>query len=204
MPFGQARVDYTAYDSINCPQQKCLIHLMRDLNDEVLNNSFDEQLKQLVTAFGDLLKPAVETVDRYGLKKHFLRRHLKSVERFFRDLGRTDYQSEASLKCKERFERNRNTLFTFLSHDGAPWNNNNAEHAVKAFARLRDVIAGSSTEQGVEQDLTLLSVCQTCKYMGVDFLDFLRSGEKDVHAFAESRYRKKRASAHADVISHQK
>jgi hypothetical protein len=23
--------------------------------------------------------------------------------------------------------------------------------------------------------------------MGVDFLDFLRSGEKDVHAFAESR-----------------
>jgi hypothetical protein len=23
--------------------------------------------------------------------------------------------------------------------------------------------------------------------MGVDFLDFLRSGEKDIHAFAESR-----------------
>ena len=29
--------------------------------------------------------------------------------------------------------------------------------------------------------------CQTCKYMGVDFLDFLRSGEKDIHAFAETR-----------------
>jgi len=28
---------------------------------------------------------------------------------------------------------------------------------------------------------------QTCKYMGVDFLDFLRSGEKDLHAFAESQ-----------------
>jgi hypothetical protein len=28
--------------------------------------------------------------------------------------------------------------------------------------------------------------------MGVDFLDFLRSGEKDIHAFAESRYRRKR------------
>ena len=175
---------YTAYDSINCPQQKCLIHLMRDLNDEVLSNPFDEQLKQLISAFGDLLKPAIETVDRCGLKKHFLRKHLSSVERFFRELKQVDYQSEAALKCKERFERNRDTLFTFLNHDGVPWNNNNAEHAVKAFAGLRDVVAGSSTEKGTEEYLTLLSVCQTCKYMGVDFLDFLRSGEKDIHAYA--------------------
>jgi hypothetical protein len=28
--------------------------------------------------------------------------------------------------------------------------------------------------------------------MGVDFLDFLRSGDKDVHAFAESRAGRKR------------
>ncbi len=27
---------YAAYDSVPCPQQKCLIHLMRDLNDEML------------------------------------------------------------------------------------------------------------------------------------------------------------------------
>ena len=39
----------------------------------------------------------------------------------------------------------------------------------------------------------LLSVCQTCKYGGVDFLDFLRSGEKDVHAFAEKHRRRKPA-----------
>ena len=35
--------------------------------------------------------------------------------------------------------------------------------------------------------LSLLSVCQTYNYMGVDFLGFLRSGEKDIHGFAESR-----------------
>jgi hypothetical protein len=39
-----------------------------------------------------------------------------------------------------------------------------------------------------------MSVCQTCKYMGVDFLDFLRSGEKDIHAFAESRRRRRHRS----------
>jgi hypothetical protein len=67
-----------------------------------------------------------------------------------------------------------------------PWNNNNAENAIKAFARLRDVIAGSSTEKGTDEYLTLLSIYQTCKYSGLDFLDFLRSGEKDINRFMES------------------
>src|SRR6266567_7652461 len=97
-----------------------------------------------------------------------------------------------AISYKKRFEKNRDKLFTFLSYDGVPWNNNNAEHAIKAFARLRDVIAGSSTEKGIEEYLTLLSVCQTCKYMGVDFLDFLRSGEKNIHALAESRRGRRR------------
>jgi hypothetical protein len=178
---------YTAYDSIDCPQQRCLIHLMRDLNDEVLNNPFDIGLKQVITAFAEILKAVVDTVDRYGLKKHFLKKHLTAVDRFYSELGKADYHSDAATKCKERFERNRDKLFTFLSRDGVPWHNNNAEHAIKAFARLRDIIAGASTEKGLEEYLTLLSICETCRYMGLDFLDFLRSGEKDIHAFAESR-----------------
>ena len=183
---------YTAYDSFECPQQKCLIHLMRDLNDEVLDRPFDEELKRIVIGFAEILKLMVETVDRYGLKKHFLRRHLKSVDRFYRQIGNADFQSEAAIKCKERFEKNRDKLFTFLEYDGVPWNNNNAEHAIKAFAALRDVVEGSWTPKAVREYLILLSVCQTCKYMGVDFLDFLRSGEKDIHAFAESRRGRRR------------
>ena len=29
---------YPGYDSIPCPQQKCLIHLMRDLNEDLFKN----------------------------------------------------------------------------------------------------------------------------------------------------------------------
>jgi predicted RecB family nuclease len=190
---------YTAYDSFECPQQKCLIHLMRDLNDEVLDRPFDEELKRIVIGFAEILKLMVETVDRYGLKKHFLRRHLKSVDRFYRQIGNADFQSEAAIKCKERFEKNRDKLFTFLEYDGVPWNNNNAEHAIKAFAALRDVVQGSWTPKAVREHLILLSVCQTCKYMGVDFLDFLRSGEKDIHAFAESRRGRRRRTQASQV-----
>jgi hypothetical protein len=74
-----------------------------------------------------------------------------------------------------------------LTYDGIPWNNNNAEHAIKAFARLRRLIEGMTSQKGIEADLILLSVCQTCKSSGVDFLNFLRSGEKAIDAFANQR-----------------
>jgi len=178
---------YAAYDAIDCPQQKCLIHLMRDLNDDILHNPFDEEMKSIALGFSGVLKPMIDTIDRHGLKKRFLRKHIVDVERFFKFLDVTDFKSEMALKCKQRFEKNRGTLFTFLRYDGVPWNNNNAEHAIKAFARLRDVMAGSSSKKGTEEYLTLLSVAETCEYQGLDFLSFLRSGETDIESFAKGR-----------------
>jgi predicted RecB family nuclease len=183
---------YAAYEAMQCPQQRCLLHLMRDLNEEILNHPFDEGLKDIVRRFAPLLRPIVETVDRYGLKRQSLKRHRLSVNCFYRWLNESEFQSEVAVKCKARFEKNQCTLFTFLEHDGVPWNNNNAEHAIKAFAALRDVVKGSWTIDSVDDYLILLSLCETCKYMGVDFLDFLRSGEKDIHAFAETKRRRPR------------
>lgn len=176
---------YAAYDAIECPQQKCLIHLMRDLNDDILHNPFDEEMKSIALRFSGLLKPMVETIDRHGLKKRYLHKHIVKVDNFFKFIDGTDFKSEAALKCKHRFEKNRETLFTFLRYDGVPWNNNNAEHAIKAFARLRDVMAGASSKKGVDEYLTLLSVAETCEYQGLDFLSFLRSGESDIQSFAK-------------------
>jgi hypothetical protein len=62
-----------------------------------------------------------------------------------------------------------------------------AEHAIKAFASLRRVIDGTTTEKGLRDFLVLLSLCETCKYKNVDFLDFLRSGSKDIDDFAVGR-----------------
>jgi hypothetical protein len=178
---------YAAYDSINCPQQKCLIHLIRDLNDEILKHPFNEELKELVRDFAELAKPMIETIDRFGLKTHFLRKHKIYVERFYKRLAAHKYQSDIALKYKKRFDRNRDKLFTFLDYDGVPWNNNNAEHAIKAFATLRKVIGGTSSNRGMRDYLTLLSICETCKYKGISFLDFLRSGEKDIDEFIQNK-----------------
>jgi hypothetical protein len=175
---------YAAYDSLPCAQQKCLLHLMRDLNDAVLDNPYDESIKEIATAFAELLRGIVKTIDRWGLKSLFLRKHLVDVARFYRQIPKTGESSPSALKLKDRLRKDRDKLFTFLSHDGVHWNNNKTKHATKAFARLRRAIDGLSRPKGIEEYLILLSVCQTCKYSGLDFLGFLRSGETDVGAFA--------------------
>jgi Transposase IS66 family len=180
---------YPAYDSMDCPQQKCLIHLMRDLNDDTLKNPYDDELRQIVQQFGDLLKQIVDTIDRHGLKKHFLHKYLYEVERFYKWLFNRQWQSEVAAKCKQRFEKNREKLFTFLGYDGVPWNNNNAEHAMKAFAALRDVIEGTTTASGIEEYLVLLSVSETCRYKDLDVLEFFLSREKDIDDFLTIRGR---------------
>ncbi|HWC17996.1 MAG TPA: IS66 family transposase [Terriglobales bacterium] len=174
---------YAAYDAIECAQQKCLIHLMRDVNDDLLKRPFNEEMKEIARRFASLLNPIVETVDRFGLKARYLRRHKRSVEQFYDVLSKQTFETEMAVGYKKRFEKNRNKLFTFLDHDGVPWNNNNAEHAIKALVKLRRSSAEQSSSRGMHDYLVLLSISQTCRYRGLSFLDFLRSGQIDVGDF---------------------
>jgi transposase-like protein len=178
---------YAVYDSIECRQQKCLIHFIRDLNDVLLKSPFDKELRELAQTFAGLVRPMVETVDQRGLKRRYLSKHKIAVERFYNLVSRRGFTGEDSVKLVERLQKNRTKMFTFLDFDDVPWNNNNAEHAVKAFASLRRVIDGSTSEEGLRDYLVLLSLCETCKYRNLDFLHFLRSGSKDIDEFEISR-----------------
>ena len=65
-----------------CAQQKCLIHLMRDINEDLHKSPFDDELKEIARRFGALLREIVETIDTHGLKTRHLGRHRKAAERF--------------------------------------------------------------------------------------------------------------------------
>jgi hypothetical protein len=67
---------YAVYDTFKCPQQKCLIHLMRDINDDMHRYPYDEELREIAKRYATVLRIIVETVDRHGLKSHFLAKHL--------------------------------------------------------------------------------------------------------------------------------
>lgn len=176
---------YSVYDSVDCEQQKCLIHLIRDMNEDLLDYPFDEEYKEFIRDFSKLLKSIVTTIDEHGLKRKQLQKHKDNVGQFFDGIERMKPESPILERYRRRFLDNRAKLFTFLEHDDVPWNNNNAEHAVKEFAAYRKNTDGFYGEQGIKRHLVLLSVYATCKYKNLDFLKFLLSKEKDIDAFRE-------------------
>lgn len=98
---------YAAYDSVPCPQQKCLIHLMRDINEDLHKNPFDEEFKGIAERFGALLREIVETVDRYGLKVRHLGKHRKSAEKFIEHVAGMNCATEVGRALQKRIEKNR-------------------------------------------------------------------------------------------------
>jgi len=45
---------------------------------------YDDELKQVADGFAKLLRPMIETVDHYGLKKYHLKKHLSSVDEYYK------------------------------------------------------------------------------------------------------------------------
>jgi hypothetical protein len=184
---------YSAYDGLPCLHQRCLIHLMRDMNRAILDNPFDQELQSITAPFGALLRSIVVTIDEHGLKRRHLQRHIRAVAAFFDALAKRIYESDASKALQDRLLRNRERLFTFLQHDGVSWNNNLAENAIKRISDYREDVGRSVKEAGLTEHLVLLSLYQTCRVRDLSFLKFLLSRERDPDAFTRGKHRRRRS-----------
>jgi hypothetical protein len=178
---------YPGYDSMQCRQQKCLVHLIRDINDDLWKSPFDKELETFAVEVQALLVPILVAVDRYGLKARHLRKFLKDVERFYdKHIIHREYTSESVRTYQKRFDRYRESLFTFLTQDGIPWENNMAERAIRQLAVQRK-ISRLFSKRVAPQYLLLLAVSQTCRFQGKSFLKFLLSKETYLDSFRRMR-----------------
>jgi hypothetical protein len=99
---------YAAYDSlVQRAHQKCLVHLMTDVNDDLSKRPFNEEMKEIAQRFAGLLKPIIDTIDRFGLKACRLRRHRRSVEEYYDVLSSRTFETEVAAGYKKRFEKSR-------------------------------------------------------------------------------------------------
>jgi hypothetical protein len=181
---------YAAYDSLACAQQKCLIHFIRDLNNDLLRDPFNEELKCFAAEFSSLMKSIVATIDHYGLKESRLRRFRRPANRLVDATANAKFESKAMQSYSRRVARYGDRLFTFLQHNEVPWNNAHAEHAVREFAFFRASPNGHLSVSGLESFLVILSLYQTCQSRGIHFLDFLLSGELSINGYSGRRRRR--------------
>jgi hypothetical protein len=94
---------YSGYDAIPCKQQKRLVHLIRDIYDDLCGAPFDSELEGLALQMRTLFIQIFGAVDRYGLKQRHLHMFERNVERFYRAaIDGAIYTSEMANKYQQR------------------------------------------------------------------------------------------------------
>src|SRR5215813_3175816 len=132
-----------------------------------------KELRMLGDQFAAVLGAIVDTIDKHGLNRRHLSKHKAAAEKFVGLVSKSNFISEPASKLQARIAKYKTMLFTFLDFDGVSWNNNNAERAMKTFARHRRFADGKFTSRSIEHHLAILTVHQTCEFRGLDFLDFV-------------------------------
>ena len=181
---------YPGYDSAPCKQQKCWVHLIRNLNDDLLESPFDTELANFALEVKNLIVPVMEEVQKYGVKRRVLYKFKQEVDGFYkRTINDKPLKSDLAQKYQKLFIRYHDSLFTFLEQDGIPWHNNTAERAISHVAKQR-AISTSFYASVMKNYLVLLGIKQACRFQGKSFFKFLLSGETDLDKFA-ARKRKR-------------
>ena len=168
---------------------------MRDINQDILSNPFDEELPSVTQPFATLLQSIVSTVDQHGLQEkasHGACRRKWRASSGCSPRNPSPPEVAESLRELKLSSSISESLFTFIRFDGVPWNNNSAENADQEICIYREGTVGTMTEAGLNDYLVLLSIYQTCRYKGVSFLKFLLSRQTDLDTFSEGKRPKQR------------
>jgi hypothetical protein len=157
-----------AYNALACAlRQKCLVHLLRDLEHVEKYKSpgaqwpaFAKKLRRLIMDGIRLRHRRHElTPETYASRRKCIAQRLQELI----DAPWTDKQAKRLLK---RFRRHQHELFTFLDQPDVPFDNNLAERSIRPAVILRKNSYGNRSEQGATTQEVLMSVFFTLKKRG--------------------------------------
>jgi len=163
---------FGAYSILTCVKQKCLVHLLRELERVAKYKdasgdwpAFCKKLKRLVRD-GIRLRKALDSVDR----ETYLRRyHL--IEQRLQELIDSEWTNKEALRLIKRLKRHQHELFTFVLETEVPFDNNFAERMIRLGVIMRKNSYNNRSVKGARTQSVLMSVFITIKQRGLNPID---------------------------------
>jgi transposase len=130
---------YAAYNGLDCPKQRCLVHLLRELaklREEVPWQSVRAFIQPLITLMQDAMALGKDrpqyTEAAFGAARD-------AIQRRFDDLLLNCRSTNADcLRIWKRLFRHCDELFTFLDDPRVPADNNGSERDIRSLAAARN------------------------------------------------------------------
>lgn len=164
---------YPSFKSLPYVNQKCLIHLLREIHRFEAKPDFKPgrewkrvkmRTKRLVTEAVEGHKSLIDPEERASLKAR--------LEKRAEALGELPRKHKYAITLATLVGQYKDQLFTFLDHEGVHWENNPAERGLRPMVVNRKVSFGSKSDEGAERRAVLQSVAETAHLQGKSFIDF--------------------------------
>lgn len=162
-----------AYNRLKSPQQKCWVHLLRELKDCALKEpsvQFYHAHKQLRRIFFDAKRLARL---RTQLPALVVLRRQRLLEDRLLTWATTVYPLKVLQRLAGRVLKHHRSLLTFLQVPGLPCENNQAERCIRPHVILRNRFYQSRSSNGAMTHAKLMSLVHTLHLQGRTIGEFL-------------------------------
>ena len=161
---------YSAYNFLDCPHQRCWVHLLRDVHELTERHPDDEALAQWAKQLHELYLQAKAWCQR---GKDLSRHERVSARLAFEErlLGLASPYLKAEVPQRvlcQRIDRFLAELLTFVELPMVPSDNNAAERAIRPQVVARKISGGTRSPQGSATKATLATIFATWQLQGLN------------------------------------
>jgi len=164
---------YAAYNGLDCPKQRCLVHLLRELaklREELPWQSVRAFIQPLIDLFRDAIQLGKDR-DRLG-RPAFMQAWQCILARFDDLLLTTETQHPECRRIWRRLFKHCDELFTFLNDPRVPADNNGSERDIRSLAAARNDGGTHRADWSAEAFARIKSVIVTGMKNGVRFIEY--------------------------------
>jgi hypothetical protein len=164
---------YAAYNGLDCPKQRCLVHLLRELvklREELPWQAVRAFIQPLIDLFRDAIQLGKER-DRLG-PAAFAQARQRIHDRFDDLILTTHTQQPECLRIWRRLFKHCDELFIFLKDARVPADNNGCERDIRSLAAARNDGGTHRADDSAAAFARIKSVIVTGMKNGVRFIEY--------------------------------
>ena len=163
-----------AYNAVVCgARQGCLVHLLRDLATVDRYKRGGKYWPDFAKKLRRLLGDAIRLWRQSDLSAESRASRRKLLDQRLEEIIKTDWGDSQAKRLIKRLKRHRDDLFTFLDKPGVPFDNNQAERAIRPAVIIRKNSYCNRSERGADTQAVLMSIYRTIEQRGHDPLNTL-------------------------------
>lgn len=164
---------YAVYNALDCPKQRCLVHLLRELaklRDQLPWQSVRAFIQPLITLLQDAIQLGKERDQMTAAA--FVAARQRILDRFDELILTTRTRQPDCLRIWRRLFKHCDELFTFLDDPRVPADNNGAERDIRSLVAARADGGTHRTEESAAAFARLKSIIVTGAKNGLSLITY--------------------------------